>query len=51
MLIYAGPDVRAYPLIAAGNGIILDMTTLQPKRVLLNWRFIPVATGTRLWPR
>ena len=26
-----------------GNGIILDMSTLQPKRVLLNWRFVPVA--------
>ena len=30
-----------------GNGIILDMSTLQPKRVLLHWRFVPVAVGTR----
>ena len=43
--------VCASPLVVAGNGIILDMTTLQPKRVLLNWRFIPVATGTRPRPR
>jgi hypothetical protein len=28
-----------------GEGIILDMSTLQPKRVLLKWRFVPVAVG------